>query len=89
LVPNKIDVLINTVPVTGRGVPEVISGITTETICVDITYAPAVSEWLSFYKVEGCRTANGLGMLAHQAALQFKFWWNIDIDGDVLLEVIQ
>ena len=87
--PTRIDVLINTVPVTGRGAPTIIAGAGEKTICVDITYAPLVSDWLSFFEKEGCQTANGLGMLAHQAALQFKFWWDIDIDGDDLLEVLK
>jgi len=85
---DRVDVLINTVPITGRGTPEMVAGIHAETICIDITYAPAVSKWLAFFEAEGCRTANGLGMLAHQAALQFKFWWNVDIDGEDLLEVL-
>jgi shikimate 5-dehydrogenase len=29
-----------------------------------------------------------LGMLAYQAALQMKWWWDVEIDGARLLEVI-
>jgi len=87
--PPSIDVLINTIPITGRTAPESVAGTTTKTICVDITYSPLVSDWLAFVEEQGCRTTNGLAMLAYQAALQFKFWWNIDIDGDDLLEVIK
>jgi len=87
--PTSIDLLINTIPVAGRVAPTIVPGISEKTICVDITYSPLVSDWLSFFRSEGCQTSNGLAMLAHQAALQFKFWWNIDIDGDDLLEVIK
>ena len=87
--PDRIDVVINTVPVTGREAPISIAGLCSETICVDITYSPAESEWLSFFAAEGCRTSNGLAMLAYQAALQFKFWWNTEIDGAELLKVIK
>jgi shikimate 5-dehydrogenase len=39
--------------------------------------------------VAGCRTTNGLGMLAYQAALQMTWWFDTKIDGAALLEVIQ
>ena len=89
ILPASIDLLINTVPVTGRTAPEAVVGTTAKTICVDITYSPLQSDWLVFLGGQGCRTANGLAMLAYQAALQFKFWWNVDIDGDDLLQVIK
>ena len=87
--PASIDVLINTVPISGRTAPAAVAGTSANTICVDITYSPLQSDWLVFFEEQGCRTANGLAMLAYQAALQFKFWWNVDIDGDDLLEVIK
>ena len=87
--PATIEVLVNTVPIAGRDAPSIIAGTNEKTICVDITYSPLVSDWLDFFKDQGCRTANGLAMLAYQASLQFKFWWNVDISGDDLLEVLK
>jgi len=33
-----------------------------------------------------CASANGLGMLAHQAALQLQWWWDVPIDAAQLVE---
>ncbi len=88
VIPSKIDLLINTVPSDSRVAPSSIVGVTSETLCVDITYSPRESEWMKFFESEGCRTTNGLGMLAYQAALQFNWWWNSKIDGSDLLKVI-
>ena len=86
--PSQIDLLINTVPSDSRVTPSSIAGVSSETLCVDITYSPRESDWMKFFESEGCRTANGLGMLAYQAALQFNWWWNSKIDGSDLLKVI-
>jgi shikimate 5-dehydrogenase len=40
------------------------------------------------YQAAGCRTQNGLGMLAYQAALQMSWWFETEIDGAELLGVI-
>jgi shikimate 5-dehydrogenase len=66
----------------------VLQGVHQETVAVDITYDPRVSSWRSLYDDAGCRTMNGLAMLAYQAALQMQWWWGVDIDGARLLEVI-
>jgi shikimate 5-dehydrogenase len=56
---------------------------------VDIAYDPAMTPWRSLYEDAGCRTTNGLGMLAYQAALQMTWWWNTPIDGADLLKVLK
>lgn len=85
-----VDVIINTTPAASREARRAdIKGVSNETIAVDIAYEPTMTPWRSLYVDAGCRTANGLGMLAYQAALQMTWWWNIEIDGAKLLEVIR
>ena len=57
-------------------------------IAIDITYEPRMSAWRALHERSGCPSANGLGMLAYQAALQMQWWWERPIDGARLLEVI-
>jgi shikimate dehydrogenase len=84
-----VDVIVNTTPIAGR-VDEVavMQGVGAHTIAVDITYEPRMSSWRELHERSGCASANGLGMLAYQAALQFQWWWDTPFDGAKLLEVI-
>jgi shikimate dehydrogenase len=43
-------------------------------LVVDLVYAPAVTPLLEAARRRGATTVNGLGMLIHQAALQFRLW---------------
>jgi shikimate dehydrogenase len=43
-------------------------------LVVDLVYEPAVTPLLDVAEGRGCRVANGLAMLVHQAALQFELW---------------
>ena len=43
-------------------------------LVVDLVYAPPVTPLLDAAQGRGCRVANGLAMLVHQAALQFELW---------------
>ncbi len=89
LVYRPVDLIVNTVPVAGRDVEAaVLQGVHHETVAVDITYDPRASTWRTLYDDAGCRTQNGLAMLAYQAALQMQWWWGVDIDGAQLLEVL-
>jgi shikimate dehydrogenase len=47
-------------------------------LVVDLVYAPALTPLLERARRGGARTANGLGMLIHQAALQFRLWTGED-----------
>ena len=40
------------------------------------------------YEEAGCRTMNGLAMLAFQAALQMEWWWGVTLEGAQLLEAL-
>ncbi len=89
LVYRPVDLIVNTVPVTGRSVEAaVLQGVHHDTIAVDITYDPRQTEWRERYSDAGCRTMNGLAMLAFQAALQMQWWWGVEIEGGDLLEVL-
>lgn len=89
LVYRPVDLIVNTIPQSSRHhEAAVIQGVTPETVAVDVTYAPAQSQWRTMYQEAGCRTQNGLGMLAYQAALQMEWWFETPIDGAELLKVI-
>jgi shikimate dehydrogenase len=47
-------------------------------VVVDLIYAPAVTPLLEAAKRRGAEAVNGLGMLIHQAALQFRLWTGED-----------
>jgi shikimate dehydrogenase len=83
-----VDLVVNTVPADRRGRPEVVEGATASTVCVDVTYEPRLTPWRAAYADLGCRTANGLGMLAYQAARQMAWWWGRPVDGSLLLRVV-
>lgn len=83
-----VDLVINTTPSHSRVDEPMLGGVTTATMAVDIAYEPRMSPWRALYEAQGCRTANGLGMLAFQAARQMQWWWGVRIDGVRLLEVI-
>jgi shikimate dehydrogenase len=86
----SVDLIVNTTPAAGRPArAEVASGVSGATLAVDITYEPRRSTWRSAYEDVGCASANGLAMLAYQAALQMQWWWNTSIDGAKLLETLR
>jgi shikimate dehydrogenase len=89
LVYRPVDIIVNTIPVAGRSAEAaVLQGVHHETVAVDITYDPRDSDWRERYTAAGCRTLNGLPMLAFQAARQMKWWWDVDVPGASLLEVL-
>jgi shikimate dehydrogenase len=84
----RIDLVVNTIPAPSRDGAQRLPGTSEATIAIDIAYDPPLTPWRSLYGEAGCRTANGLGMLAYQAALQMQWWWGVPIEGAALLEVI-
>lgn len=89
LVYRPVDLIVNTIPEPARGAESaVIQGVTPETVAVDVTYSPVMSAWREMYRAAGCRTQNGLGMLAYQAAGQMSWWFGVEVDGAELLKVI-
>jgi shikimate dehydrogenase len=84
-----VDLVINTVPIGGRLEPVVHQGVHDATIAVDITYEPRMSKWRALYEARGNQNANGLAMLAYQAARQMQWWWDVPVNGAQLLEVLE
>lgn len=85
-----VDLVVNTIPVSGRvDARGVLLGVRPTTIVVDIAYEPRMSQWRVVYASAGCRTANGLSMLAFQAARQMQWWWGCVIDGAALLQALE
>ena len=90
LVYRPIDLIVNTIPERGRHAEAtVLQGVHHDTIAVDIVYDPPETEWRRRYAEAGCRTLNGLPMLAYQAAIQMRWWWGVALDGAQLLEGLQ
>jgi shikimate dehydrogenase len=90
LVYRPVDLVVNTVPVVGRSAEaSVLQGVHHDTIAVDIVYDPRETEWGRRYREFGCRTMNGLPMLAYQAAIQMRWWWGVALEGAQLLEGLQ
>ncbi len=46
-------------------------------VVADLVYAPLVTPLLAMAKIKGLRTADGLGMLLHQAVRGFKRWFGV------------
>lgn len=89
LVYRPIDLIVNAVPEAGRSdEAAVLQGVHPETVAVDLVYEPRDTEWRQRYERFGCRTQNGLAMLAYQAALQMNWWWGVALGGAQLLEVL-
>jgi len=47
-------------------------------IVVDLVYRPLVTNWIVEASARGAWVANGVPMLAHQAAVQFEIWTGVD-----------
>jgi shikimate dehydrogenase len=69
------DLVVNATPVADRlplGLDAADLG--TGQLVVDLLYEPPVSALLAAARARGATTANGVGMLIHQAALSFEAW---------------
>ena len=54
-------------------------------VLVDIVYKPLETPMLAVARLRGGSVANGVAMLAHQAAVQFELWTGVDAPIDVML----
>ncbi|MHB2027260.1 MAG: shikimate dehydrogenase [Acidimicrobiales bacterium] len=86
----RVGLVVNTVPSLNRGINEPLArGVDGDTVAIDVSYEPRVTPWLQQHIDAGCRTSNGLAMLAFQAALQMQWWWGVTLDGAQLLQELQ
>ena len=75
------DLLVNATPVgmaAEPGLPCDPDLLRAGTVVVDLIYHPPVTELLTAAKAAGAVAVNGLGMLIHQAAHQFRLWTGED-----------
>jgi shikimate dehydrogenase len=75
------DLLVNATPVgmaAEPGLPCDPALLGSDTLVVDLIYHPPVTELLTAAKAVGAVAVNGLGMLIHQAAHQFRLWTGED-----------
>ncbi len=89
LIYRPVELIVNTTPSSSRvHHGAALQGVSRETIAVDITYEPRQSPWLAQHAAMGCRTRNGLSMLAYTVARQMNWWWDSDIPGAHLLSTL-
>ncbi len=74
LIVNATSIGMGAEPADGADVPFDTELIRPEHTVVDIVYRPLVTPLLAAAQVRGARTANGVSMLTHQAAIAFTLW---------------
>ena len=57
-------------------------------LVVDIVYRPLVTPLLAVTRSRGATGANGVAMLAHQAAIQFELWTGVDAPIDAMVSAV-
>jgi shikimate dehydrogenase len=70
--------LVNTTSLGMHGQPSLdidIARLPQEAVVADLVYVPLVTPLLALSKARGLRTADGLGMLLHQAVRGFELWF--------------
>ncbi|KAB0679342.1 shikimate dehydrogenase [Aureimonas leprariae] len=70
----RADLLVNTVPASSGEVPD-LGAMRAGAMVTDIVYVPLETPLLLAAKARGLRTADGLGMLLHQAVPGFERWF--------------
>lgn len=75
---NEVTLVVNTTSLGMIGQPKMkfpYDSLNSRTIVYDIVYNPLKTEFLKQAEIKGCRTVEGLGMLLHQAASSYQFWF--------------
>jgi shikimate dehydrogenase len=70
--------LVNTTSLGMRGQPPLeldVGRLPADAVVADLVYVPLVTPLLAAAKARGLRTADGLGMLLHQAVRGFELWF--------------
>ncbi len=58
-------------------------------VVTDVIFNDPNSLFLREAKCRGAKTINGLGMLARQAALNFKLWTGVDAPQELMIETLK
>lgn len=82
-IPENTDILINGTSIglhpDGDQKPDIdYAGITSHMAAVDVVFNPVDTLFLKEAEKQGAKAVNGLGMLACQAALNFKLWTGVE-----------
>jgi shikimate dehydrogenase len=80
--PN-VGLLVNTTSLGMQGQPPLdidVAALPESAVIADIVYAPLVTPLLAAARSRGLRTADGLGMLLHQAVRGFSLWFGVKPD---------
>jgi shikimate dehydrogenase len=75
---SRAKLLVNTTSLGMRGQPPLeldVARLPTDAVVADLVYVPLLTPLLSAAKARGLRTADGLGMLLHQAVRGFELWF--------------
>ena len=75
---NEVTILVNTTSLGMIGQPELrlpYDKLDSRTLVYDIVYNPLKTDFLKKAEKMGCQTVDGLGMLLHQAASSYQFWF--------------
>src|SRR5262249_3068678 len=77
--PGGAGLLVNTTTLGMTGQPplEINLRCPASMVVADLVYAPLVTPLLATAKARGLRTADGLGMLLHQAVRGFQLWFGV------------
>ena len=74
----RAKLLVNTTSLGMRGQPPLeldVARLPADAVVADLVYVPLVTPLLAAAKARGLRTADGLGMLLHQAVRGFELWF--------------
>jgi shikimate dehydrogenase len=74
----EVALFVNTTTLGMAGQPELdadIGRLPSHAIVADLVYVPLVTSLIKTAKARGLRTADGLGMLLHQAVRGFELWF--------------
>ena len=90
----ECDLVVNATPLGTEGgyaatLPVAAGHLGAGQLVVDLVYEPPVTPFLDAAESRGCRVANGLGMLVHQAALQFELWTAVTAPLDAMWAAVQ
>lgn len=93
-IPENTDILINGTSIglhpDGDQKPDIdYAGITPHMTAVDVVFNPVDTLFLKEAEKQGAQTVNGLGMLACQAALNFKLWTGVEPSLEVMEETLR
>ncbi len=76
----EVSIVVNATSLGMKGMPQLsfpYNALRPGTVVTDLVYTPLETELLQQATARGCKIADGLGMLLHQAAASFDAWYGI------------